>query len=60
MKNYFEHDIEVRFYDEILAQSKEWDWYIKEVENEFEGYNQAAKTGGDFTNSYRDLADVYV
>lgn len=36
MKNYLDHEIEVKYMDGILAQSKEWQWFIDCIESTFE------------------------
>ena len=35
-KNYFEHDITVRFMDQYYAKGKDWQWFIDVVERDFE------------------------
>jgi len=35
-KNYFEHDITVRFMDQYYAKGKDWQWFIDVVEKDFE------------------------
>ena len=32
MKNYFDHDIKVKFFDNILEHSDDWQWFIDEIE----------------------------
>ena len=36
MKNYLEHETEVKFIDGILSKSQEWQWFINCVETDFE------------------------
>lgn len=36
MKNYLEHEIEVKYVDGILAKSQEWQWFIEIIENDYE------------------------
>lgn len=35
MKNYFEHEVKVKFFDGILEHSGEWQWFINYIEKEF-------------------------
>lgn len=35
-KNYFDHDITVRFMDQYYAKGKDWQWFIDVIENDFE------------------------
>lgn len=36
MKNYLEHDTEVKYVDGILAKSQEWQWFIEIIENDYD------------------------
>ncbi|WP_051671817.1 hypothetical protein [Oribacterium sp. P6A1] len=36
MKNYLEHEIEVKYIDGILAKSQEWQWFIEIIENDYD------------------------
>ena len=35
MKNYLEHETEVKFYDYVLAQKTDWQWFIDLIEENF-------------------------
>ena len=39
MKNYLEHEIEVKFYDYLLSRETDWQWFIDAVEGDFEGFD---------------------
>lgn len=58
MKNYFEHEIEVKYCDGILNNTTDWQWLICEIENEFSGYTEIS-TWEEFMNGYRDISSVY-
>lgn len=36
MKNYLEHETEVKYVDGILAKSQDWLWFIEIIENSFD------------------------
>ena len=36
MKNYLEHETEVKYVDGILAKSQEWQWLIEIIENDYD------------------------
>ena len=59
MKNYLEHETKVQFYDYILAQQTEWQWFIDIIENNFDGYCEDIKTWDDFIDNYHKVMDVY-
>ena len=59
MKNYFEHEIDVKFYDNFLSNSKEWDWFINEIESEFKGFSSKINNWQDFSYSLGEISSVY-
>jgi len=36
LKNYLEHEDEVKYVDGLLANSQEWDWFVKSVEENYD------------------------
>lgn len=59
MDNYFKHDFEVKFYDNILSKNKNWQWFISRVENEFRGYDASIVTCDRFFSEAQDLLKIY-
>ena len=59
MKNYLEHETEVKFYDYVLAQKTDWQWFIDLIEENFDGYNEKINSWSSFMSSYRNIIDVY-
>ena len=58
VKNYFEHEVKVKFFDGILEHSCEWQWFINYIEKEFKGFKDITNFQ-DFLNSYAEIKDVY-
>ena len=58
VKNYFEHEVKVKFFDGILEHSCEWQWFIDYIEKEFKGFKDITNFQ-DFLNSYSEIKDVY-
>ena len=58
MKNYFEHDIKVKFFDGLLELNSEWQWFVDEIEREFKGFKDVSNFE-DFMSAFFDVRDVY-
>lgn len=50
-KNYFEHEINVKYFDGILCKSTDWSWYIKYIQDNFE-LDFSVQTNSDFINKF--------
>lgn len=57
-KNYFDHEIEVKYVEGILNKNQNWDWYIDYVENNFDiDFNIASNN--DFDNIFFHVQKIY-
>lgn len=56
--SFFEHEQEVRYMDGILAKSKDWDWLIEYIEDNFT-VDCEMKQFDDFNTIFADIADVF-
>lgn len=56
--SFFEHEQEVRYMDGILAKSKDWDWLIEYIEDNFT-LDCEMKQFDDFNTIFADIADVF-
>lgn len=59
MKNYLEHETEVKFYDYLLSQETDWQWFIDTVESDFEGFDDYLSNWADFLSAYKNVVDIY-
>ena len=58
-KNYFEHEIQVKYVDNLLSKSTDWNWFIDYLEENFEvDFTIANST--DFFNVFSEIKDVFV
>ncbi len=58
-KNYFEHEIQVKYVDNLLSKSTDWNWFIDYLEENFEvDFTIANST--DFFNVFSEVKDVFV
>ena len=58
MKNYFEHEIKVKYVDGILSKSTDWDWYIKYVQENFEP-DFSVHSNYDFLCKFSHIKDLF-
>ncbi len=57
MRNYFEHEIEVKFIDNILGKNQEWQWFIDYIEENFDLNDINAYS--EFQTRYSPLRTVF-
>lgn len=57
--NYYEHDIKVKVIDNVLSHEKEWAWFVRYTEENFEVElkGDSIKTAVD---SFREISEVFV
>lgn len=58
MKNYFEHEVKVRYVEALLLKQKDWNWFIKHIEENFELMD--ISTWDQFLDKKRHLQAVYI
>lgn len=58
MKNYIEHEIEVRFIEGILERSQDWQWFIYYLEENYEP-DLSITTFEDFRTNLNMLSDPF-
>ena len=56
-KNYFEHEINVKYFDGILCKSTDWSWYIKYIQDNFE-LDFSVQTNSDFINKFSEVKRI--
>lgn len=59
MKNYFDHEIKVRYIDELLNHSLNWQWLINETENAFDYFGSNVSNYMQFKEVYSNLCQPY-
>ena len=57
-KNYFEHKTEVKYVDNLLSKSTDWDWYIDYVEENFD-IDISIKSSLEFRRVFAEVAPVF-
>ena len=57
-KNYFEHKTEVKYVDNLLSKSTDWDWYIDYVEENFD-IDISIKNSQEFRRVFAEVAPVF-
>lgn len=57
-KNYFEHDVQVKYVENLLANSNDWQWLIDYIENNFE-IDLCINTFNEFMPKYKLIKDVF-
>lgn len=55
--NYLEHQIKVKYVDGLLNQSREWQWFIDYIEENYELHN--INTWDEFTKNKHKITDIY-
>lgn len=59
MENYLEHKIKVKFYDNVLSQNRDWQWFIDKIEKRFEGYSACINSSEEFMINANKMLDLY-
>ena len=54
--NYLEHEIEVKFVDGLLAHSQEWQWFVEQIEQNYE--IKAVNSWDEFCNNNYAVREV--
>ena len=58
-KNYFEHETQVKYVENLLSKSANWDWFVDYLEENFE-VDCTISNCADFFNVFREVKDVFV
>ncbi|MBQ9849784.1 MAG: hypothetical protein IJO36_03705 [Clostridia bacterium] len=58
MKNYFDHEIKVKYIDGILSKNTDWIWYIKYVQENFEP-DFSVHSNYDFLCKFSHIKDLF-
>ena len=56
-KNYFEHEIQVKYVDNILSKNTDWDWFINYVEENFD-IDLTINDSQEFTKKFVEIKTV--
>lgn len=59
MKKYIEHDVKVKYHDGLFDHSKNWQWFIDEIENNYDFEECEINNWNDYSKTYRDISDLY-
>lgn len=58
MKNYFEHEIKVKYIDGLLCKSTDWSWFIEYIQENFEP-DILVYTANDFIPQFSRIKDIF-
>jgi hypothetical protein len=56
---YYEHEVEVRYTEGILAKSRDWQWFVEETCKTFEAPEWEGGTFDGFRRAFRGVSRVY-
>ncbi|MGN1222850.1 MAG: hypothetical protein ACI4T1_01820 [Christensenellales bacterium] len=59
MKNYIDHDVEVKYYDALFERSKNWQWFVNTIEQDFYFDEQEITSWKDYNQKYQDISEIY-
>ena len=58
MKNYFEHEISVKYIDGLMIKSQEWEWLINYIEENFE-IDFSINSIDDFMKRFSQISEIF-